>query len=177
MLERNSGMRRLSMDWKCQFSVCLVLRRLWSIWVDVFGFRNKTAAWSPESVPGVHTPRNPFVLSPHYFPTKLYFTGEFPSSFTGNLYSVLTRLVLPGESWTPFWALVNSYFFLLRPLPCHPELCVKRGLAVWAKSSRIQGLASYSESLQEELSVLSFQPKIFFSFLFLPLPFPLQLIS
>lgn len=84
------------------------------------------------------TPRNPFVLTPHYFPTENYFTGEFPSSSTGNLFSVLTSLVLPGESWIPFWALLSSYSFLLGPLPCCPKLCVKKGLTVWIKASRFR---------------------------------------
>lgn len=139
MLEQNSGMRRLSMDWKCQFSVCFVLRRLWSIWVGVLVLETKQLPGLLRLCQESPTPRNPFVLIPHYFPTENYFTGEFPSSSTGNLFSVLTSLVLPGESWIPFW--VNCLVLI----PSCLDLCLvipnyvwRRGLTVWIKASRFR---------------------------------------
>jgi len=42
------------------------------------------------------------VLSPHYFPTENYFTGEFPSSSIENLFSAITSLVIPEEPGSHF---------------------------------------------------------------------------
>lgn len=73
MLEENPGMRRLSIDWKCQSSVCFVLRRLWSIWADVFGFRKKPAAWSLEAVPSVPHSQEPFCAVSTLFSNRKLF--------------------------------------------------------------------------------------------------------
>lgn len=73
MLEENLGMRRLSIDWKCQSLVCFVLRRLWSIWADVFGFRKKTAAWSLEAVPTVPHSQEPFCAVSTLFSNRKLF--------------------------------------------------------------------------------------------------------
>lgn len=113
------------------------------------------------------TPRNPFVLSPHYFPIDNCFTGEFPSSSSGNLFAALTSLVLPGEFWIPFWALLSSYSFLLGPLPCHPKLRVEKCLAVWVKAFRFRAFLPILRAYEKNFWSCPFRQRFFF-----PLSFP-----
>lgn len=68
------------------------------------------------------TPRNPFVLSPHYFPTESYFTGEFPSSSTEGIFSAIISLVIPEEPGSHFelyLILILSSFDLCLAVPNH----------------------------------------------------------
>lgn len=103
MLEQNSGMRRLSMDWKCQFSVCFVLRRLWSIWVDVFGFRNETAAWSPAAVPGVPHTQEPFCAVSTLFSKRKLFHSRVSIQFHWETLLNLNKLdITRGNSGSHF---------------------------------------------------------------------------